>query len=83
MVTFNSWTDTRQISAASDSQQYLILLAPFWKMTSFETKWIAFFKHSLSLGFVFYPVFLPLQPNRQRGKILVSIKASFYARFLH
>ena len=37
MVTFNSCTDTRQISAAPNSCQYLILLDPFWKMMSFET----------------------------------------------
>ena len=43
MVTFNLWTDTRQISAAPNSHQYLILLVRFWKMTSFATNWIAFF----------------------------------------
>ena len=43
MVTFNLWTDTRQISAAPNSHQYLILLVPFWKMTSFATKRIPFF----------------------------------------
>ena len=43
MVTFNLWTDTRQISASPNSHQYLILLVPFWKMTSFATKWIVFF----------------------------------------
>ena len=43
MVTSNSWSDTRQISAAPNSHQYLILLVPFRKMVSFETKWIAFF----------------------------------------
>ena len=37
MVTFNSCTDTRQISAAPNSRRYLILLAPFWKMMSYET----------------------------------------------
>ena len=43
MVTVNLWTVTRQISAAPNSHQYLILLVLFWKMTSFATKWIAFF----------------------------------------
>ena len=43
MVTFNSWTDTLQISAAPNFYHYLILLVPFWKIMSFETKWIAFF----------------------------------------
>ena len=43
MATFNLWTDTRQISAAPNSHQYLIQLVPFWKMKSFATKWIAFF----------------------------------------
>ena len=37
MVTLNSCTDTRQISAAPNSRRYLILLGPFWKMMSFET----------------------------------------------
>ena len=37
MVTFNSCTDTRQISATPNSCRYLILLGPFWKMMSFET----------------------------------------------
>ena len=37
MVTFNSCTDTSQISAAPNSRRYLILLVPFWKMMSFET----------------------------------------------
>ena len=40
-MTFNSWTDTRQTSAAPNSHRYLIYL--FWKMISFEAKWIAFF----------------------------------------
>ena len=53
-VTFNSWTDSHQISAAPNSQQYLILLVPFWKMMSFETKWIAFVgAKMLSASFVF------------------------------
>ena len=42
MVTFNSCTDTRQISAAPNSRQYLILLVPFWKMTRFETNGLRF-----------------------------------------
>ena len=37
MMTFNSCTGTRQISAAPNSRRYLILLDPFWKMMSFET----------------------------------------------
>ena len=37
MVTFNSCTDTRQISAAPNSRRYLIVLVPFWKIMSFET----------------------------------------------
>ena len=43
MVTFNLFTDTRQIWAAPNCCRYLILLVPFWKMMSFKTKWIAFF----------------------------------------
>ena len=42
MMTFNLWTATRQISAAQNPHEYLILLVPFWKMMSFETKWISF-----------------------------------------
>ena len=42
MVTFNSRTDTRQISAASNSRRYLILLVPFWKMMSFQTNVLRF-----------------------------------------
>ena len=37
MVTFNSCSDTRQISAAPNSRLYLILLVPFRKTKSFET----------------------------------------------
>ena len=40
MITFNSWTDTHQISAAPNSHRYVILL--FGKYC-FKTKWIAFF----------------------------------------
>ena len=36
MVTFNSCTDTPQISAAPNSRRYLIMLLPFWKMMSFD-----------------------------------------------
>ena len=42
MATFNSCTDTRQISAAPNSRRYLILLVPFWKMMSFETNKLRF-----------------------------------------
>ena len=42
MVTFNSCADTRQIWAAANSRQYLILLVPFWKMMSFETHRLRF-----------------------------------------
>ena len=42
MVTFNSCTDTRQISAAPNSRRYLIVLVPFWKMMSFETNGLGF-----------------------------------------
>ena len=42
-VAFNLWIGIRQISAASNSHRYLILLVSFWKMMSFETKWSAFF----------------------------------------
>ena len=42
MVTFNSCAETRQISAAPNSRRYLILLVPFWKMMSFETKELHF-----------------------------------------
>ena len=37
MVTFNSCTDTRQISVAPNSCRYQILLVSFWKMMRFET----------------------------------------------
>ena len=42
MVTFNSCTDTRQISAAPNPCRYLILLVSFWKMMSFETNGLRF-----------------------------------------
>ena len=42
MMTFNSCTDTRQISAAPNSCRYLILLVSFWKMMSFETNGLRF-----------------------------------------
>ena len=42
LVTFNSCTDTRQISASSNSRRYLILLVSFWKMMSFETNGFRF-----------------------------------------
>ena len=42
MVTFNSCTDMRQISAAPNSRRYLILLVPLWKMMSFETNRLRF-----------------------------------------
>ena len=42
MVTFNSCTDMRQISAAPNSRRYLILLVSFWKMISFETNGFRF-----------------------------------------
>ena len=42
MVTFNSCTDTRQISAAPNSRQYLIQLFPFRKMMSFLTNGLRF-----------------------------------------
>ena len=42
MVTFNSCTDTRQISAAPNSWRYLILLVSFWKTMSFETNGLRF-----------------------------------------
>ena len=35
-MTFNSCTDTRQISAAPNSRRYLIVLVPFWKMMSLK-----------------------------------------------
>ena len=38
-LSFTSWTETRQILAA----QILRSDSTFWKMMSFETKWIAFF----------------------------------------
>ena len=41
MMTFSSWTDTRQISAAPKFSP--VSDSTFWKMISFETKWIAFF----------------------------------------
>ena len=37
MVTLNSCTDTRQISAAPNFRRYLILLVSFRKMMTFET----------------------------------------------
>ena len=49
MVTFSSWTDTRQFSAAPNSYWYLILL--FWKMMSFGTKRIVFFGAKLHCFF--------------------------------
>ena len=42
MVTLNSCTDTRQISAAPNSRRYLILLVSFWKMMTFETNGLRF-----------------------------------------
>ena len=42
MVTLNSCSDSRQISAAPKSRRYLILLVPFWKMMSFETNGLRF-----------------------------------------
>ena len=42
MVTFNSRTATRQISAAPNSRRYLILLVSFWKMMRFETNGLRF-----------------------------------------
>ena len=42
MVTFNSCTDMRQISAAPNSRRYLILLVPSRKMMSFETNGLRF-----------------------------------------
>ena len=42
MVTFNSCTDTRQISAVPNSRRYLILVVPIWKMMSFETNGLRF-----------------------------------------
>ena len=42
MVTFNSCTDTRQISAAPNSRRYPVVLVPFWKMMSFETNGLCF-----------------------------------------
>ena len=42
VVTFNSCTDTRQISAAPNSCRYLILLVSFWKMMSFEANGLRF-----------------------------------------
>ena len=42
MVTLNSCTDTRQISAALNSRRYLILLVSFWKMMTFETNGLRF-----------------------------------------
>ena len=42
MVTLNSCTDTRQISAAPNSRRYLILPVLFWKMMSFETNGLRF-----------------------------------------
>ena len=57
-MTFSVWTGTRQISAAPNSRRYQILLVPFWKMMSFETKWIAFF---FQIYAAFYLVHVLLQ----------------------
>ena len=59
LVTFNSWTDTCQISAAPNFW-YLILLVPFWKMISFETKWVAFLKQ-ICTAFCFLCILLQKQ----------------------
>ena len=42
MVTFNSCTDTRQISAAPNFRRNLILLVAFWRKISFETNGLHF-----------------------------------------
>ena len=42
MVTLNSCTDLRQISAAPNSRRYPILLVSFWKMMTFETNGLRF-----------------------------------------
>ena len=42
MVTLNSCTNTRQITAAPNFRRYLLLLVPFWKIMSFETNGLRF-----------------------------------------
>ena len=42
MMTFNSCTDTRQISSAPNFCRNLILLVSFWKKISFETNGLRF-----------------------------------------
>ena len=46
MVTFNSCTDTRQISAAPNSHRYLIPVVSFWKKISFETNGLRFLEQN-------------------------------------
>ena len=68
MVTFNSCTDTPQISAAPDSRRYLILLVPFWKMKSFVTKRLRFLVQNRS--------FLPR--SRAPAKVMRYADETFY-----
>ena len=60
MVTFNSYTDMRQISAAPNSRRSLILLVPLWKMMSFKTNGLRFFERNCA-AFCLIRILLQMQ----------------------
>ena len=69
MVTFNSCTDTRQISAAPNFRRYLIVIVPFWKMMSFETIKLRFLVRNRA-AFCLICVFPQMQCGRDADETL-------------
>ena len=76
MVTFNSCTDTRQISVARNSRRYLILLVPFWKMMSFETIGLRFLVRNRAAFCLIRDL-----PQMQCGRMLTRHYHSTTARY--
>ena len=83
MVTFNSCTDTRQISTAPNSRRYLIRrVVPFWKMMSFETIRFRFLVQNRS-AFCLVRVLPQKQCGMQTRHIILRQRDTGYVMILH